>query len=211
MQRVIRFIACCGLVGVFAVLLPLVASAHEHRNVANNKYVMIVGFLDEPAFAGLKNGLDLRVQTAPPSANQTGQPVTGLDKTLKAEAIFGDQKLALTLTPRFQVPGAYDGVFFPMKPGDYTFHITGTIDGSPVDETFTSSPNTFSSVEDPTPLELPKEKSSSVGGMVLGTIDFGGGTGGIAGGLAVLAGVAGLWSLRRREANRRRVAAVTQS
>lgn len=208
MQRLIRLIACCGLVGVLMALLPLIASAHEHRAVANGKYTMIVGFLNEPTFAGLQNGLDLRVETTPPNDSTEGKPVTGLDKTLKAEAIFGDQKLELGLTPRFQVPGAYDGVFFPMKPGDYSFHITGTIEGTAIDETFTTSPNTFGPVEDPAPLELPKAKSSSAGGMVLGTLDLGGGTGGIGAGLVVLAGAAGIWSLRRRGVNRRRREAV---
>ena len=65
-------------------------------------------------------------------------PVEGLEETLKAEVIFGDQTMELPLTARFNTPGAYESVFFPMKPGDYTFRIYGTIDGTEIDESFTS-------------------------------------------------------------------------
>ena len=43
-----------------------------------------------------------------------------------------------------------------MKPGDYTFRIYGTIDGTEIDESFTSGPETFGAVEDPAPLQFPK-------------------------------------------------------
>jgi hypothetical protein len=42
-----------------ALLPPLVAHAHEHRTVGD--YEFIVGWMVEPAFAGQKNGLDLRI------------------------------------------------------------------------------------------------------------------------------------------------------
>ena len=45
--------------------------------------------------------------------------------------------------------------FFPTRPGDYSFHFTGTIKGQAVDTTFTSGPSTFSSVIDPGTVEFP--------------------------------------------------------
>jgi hypothetical protein len=44
-----------------------------------------VGFLNEPAFAGQLNGIDLRASI--PSEND--KPVEGLEQTVKAEVIVG--------------------------------------------------------------------------------------------------------------------------
>ena len=77
-------------------------------------------------------------------------------QALKAEVIFRDQTMELPLSARFNTPGAYESVFFPSQPGDYTFRIYGTLDGADVDESFTSSPEGFGAVEDPAPLHFPK-------------------------------------------------------
>ena len=98
--------------------------------------------------------------TATPAAESgeegEGAPVLGLADTLQAEVIYGDQTMALELRPVFSEPGAYNGFFFPMAEGDYTFRIFGEIEGNPVDETFTSSPEGFHGVEPREPLEFPK-------------------------------------------------------
>jgi hypothetical protein len=158
MHRIGRIVAVAVAALAVAAALPSVASAHEHRDVANGKYTMIVGFLSEPAIAGLWNGLDLRVSenaAGTPAAGSSGTPVTGLEQTLKVEIIFADQKKELTLEPRYNTPGAYNAYVIPTKPGDYTFHIFGTINGDTIDENFTSSPQGFSSVEDPAQYQFP--------------------------------------------------------
>lgn len=209
MKRASRVTFAAVLVAAFALLLPMVASAHEHREIDNGKYTFVVGFLNEPAFAGQENGLSLTVTTpdsGTPVANgaSAATPVEGLEKTLKAEVIYGDQKMDLPLSPGFGQPGKYQSVFFPMAAGDYSFHIYGEIDGTKVDETFTSSPNGFDAVQDPTPLQFPKSKSS-VTSSVAGTAfpqELSGGfgpdslLGGIAAGFVI--GAAGVWLLRRR-------------
>ncbi|HEU0113154.1 MAG TPA: hypothetical protein VFQ80_00670 [Thermomicrobiales bacterium] len=208
MRRSLRSVAGWSLALLFVVAWPLVASAHEHRTIANGQYNMVVGFLDEPTFAGLKNGLDLTVMKlgGTPTAGAAssddgpqGAPVTGLEKTLKAEVLYSDQTMELTLEPRDGAPGAYNGVFFPMKPGDYSFRIYGTINGAQVDETFTTSPSTFGPVEDPTPLEFPKASAASAAHvMTAGFLTGAAGSGvGAAAGLVALLGVAGAWFLRR--------------
>jgi hypothetical protein len=216
MRRSIRAAAGWGLALLSLVAWPLVASAHEHRTIANGQYNVVVGFLDEPSFAGLKNGLDLTVMklggtpaAGTPAAESddgpTGAPVTGLEKMLKAEVISGDQTMELSLAPRWNTPGAYDGVFFPMKPGDYTFRIYGTIDGQQVDESFTSSPSTFGPVEDPAPLEFPKASAANAPqSMTAGFLAGEGGAGvGAASGLVALLGAAGVVLLRRQAAGGR--------
>ena len=116
-----------------------VASAHEQRDVG--EYTFTVGFLEEPVFTGQKSGLDLRVARG-------DEPVEGLEETLQAEVSFSGQGRDLEIAPVFGEPGAYRSVFFPTAAGPYSFHITGDIEGTAIDETFSSGPDTFGEVED---------------------------------------------------------------
>jgi hypothetical protein len=133
-----------------AVLATLVgigaAVAHESRDVGG--YTFTVGFLNEPVYSGDKSGLDLRV-------SQGEEPVEGLEETLAATVAFGAQTRDLEISAVFGEPGAYRSVFFPTAAGPYTFRITGTLDGTQIDESFTSGPDTFSEVRDVTAGQFP--------------------------------------------------------
>jgi hypothetical protein len=153
MQRFLRLGISAVTLAALLVLLPVVAGAHETRPVLDDQYEVTVGFLDEPAVAGELNGLSLRVTKG---SGEAGEPVEGLAETLQAEVIYGDQTMALELSPVFQDPGHYRGIFIPTAEGDYTFHITGEIEGNALDEAFTSSPEGFDSVQPREPLEFPK-------------------------------------------------------
>ena len=86
-----------------------------------------------------------------------GALVEGLTETLQAEVLYEDQTMALPLTAMWDDPAGYYSVFFPTAAeGDYTFRIFGTIDGTEIDESFTSGPETFGPVEDPAPLRFPQ-------------------------------------------------------
>jgi hypothetical protein len=122
-----------------AVVGTGLALAHESRDVG--EYTLTVGFLDEPVYNGQKSGLDLRVARGE-------EPVEGLDETLQAEVTFGGDTRALPLSAAFGEPGAYRSVFFPTAAGQYSFRIFGTIEGTEIDETFTSGPDTFGDVQD---------------------------------------------------------------
>jgi hypothetical protein len=142
----------------------LVAEAHETRDIADGHYQIVVGFMNEPVFGGDKSGLEFwvtEVSAATPAAGADGEtegaPVEGLVETLQAEVIYEDQTMALPLSPKFGEPGGYYSVFFPTaSEGDYTFRIYGTIDGTEIDETFTSGPETFGPIQDPEPLRFPQ-------------------------------------------------------
>ncbi len=137
-----------------AVSLMLVfvtaASAHERRTVG--KYQLVVGFLNEPAYAGYTNGIDFRVTNT-----ETTKLVEGLEKTVKAEVIVGGKTLPLPLASRFGQPGAYAAYFVPTKPGAYIFHFAGDIEGTKLDEKFESGPGRFNDVEDTTSLQFPEK------------------------------------------------------
>jgi len=57
----------------------------------------------------------------------------------------------------------------PTNAGRYTFHLSGTVDGEDVDETFTSGPNTFDDVENPQSVEFPEQQPTS--GEIAARID----------------------------------------
>ncbi|GIW04019.1 MAG: hypothetical protein KatS3mg059_0639 [Thermomicrobiales bacterium] len=120
---------------------------------------------------------------------------------MQAEVIYGDQKMALPLEPRWRDPGAYASYFYPMAAGDYSFHIWGTINGEQVDETFTSGPETFGPVEER--IEFPKQAASanSVAGSISGETDR---TGSFAAGLiaGIGLGAIGLWRVMRMRPRR---------
>jgi len=151
----------CFTLGTIAMLTALLVSvftttsvfAHEHRHVG--KYTFVVGFLDEPAYANIKNSLDLTIcdgddcnYTVQDGSRVLSNPVKDADKTLKVEvSMGGSTPLALTMEPRWSNPGKYNAYFQPTKVGDYTFHIFGTLENNKIDEKFTSSPTGFSAVQ----------------------------------------------------------------
>jgi hypothetical protein len=148
----VRRLVAVAAAAMFALLASGVASAHEEREVAG--YAVVVGFIDEPVYVGQKSGLEFFV-------NKGETPVEGLEQTLKAEVIKDDAKRDLPLEARYGEKGAYESYFFPTAAGPYTFHISGTIEGTAIDESFTSSPEGFDEVSELSagqfPVQFPAE------------------------------------------------------
>ena len=132
------------------LIAPIPAAAHVNVDVGDGQYVMELGFRDEPAYLGLPNALFLKV-----GEYGTGgtEPVEELAGTLTAEVTKDGQTKQLPLVPKGD--GVYEGALVPTAVGDYTFHISGTIGDAPVDESVTSGPNTFNSVEPLAVIEFP--------------------------------------------------------
>lgn len=132
------------------VAVPGVALAHVDIDVGDGQYVMEVGFRDEPAYLGEANALYLRV-----GEYGTGgtEPVDDLAATLSAEVTKDGQSMNLSLVPVGD--GEYEAAFVPTATGDYTFRLSGTIGDATVDESVTSGPTTFNSVEPLSAIEFP--------------------------------------------------------
>ena len=141
-------------------LLILPASAAlAHEGQSQGDLEMVAGFGTEPAYAGQPNSVQLILV-------HDGEPVVDLGDTLDVEVSFGDRSQRFTLEPNFAVgafgePGDYRAWFIPTRAGQYTFHFTGTIDGEKVDEEMSSSPKTFSSVEDVAAVSFPAVEAPS--------------------------------------------------
>jgi len=146
-------------VGLSGWLPP--ALAHEHRTVGSVR--MTVGWVDEPTYSGLKNAVQLFL------ADASKKPISGADDTLKVQVVFGTQKTAaLPLVESGTRPGEYETAIIPTRPGTYTFHFVGSVNGRPIDESFTSSETTFDPVTEASAIEFPaKDPSiSEIAGLV---------------------------------------------
>lgn len=149
MRRILNAAAAVAVVVASFMTFASTAAAHERRTVG--PYQLVVGWLNEPAYVGLMNSLDLRV-----TDTRTTKPVEGLEKTLTAELQTGGLKpLPLTVTARFGQPGAYNGYAMPTTTGTYIFHITGKIESMNIDEKFESGPGRFGDIEATTALQYP--------------------------------------------------------
>lgn len=130
------------LIAALAALAPAASTVQAHGSTTAGEYTVEIGFKNEPAIVGQPNGLELIVTNT-----QTGKLVSGLENTLQAEVIFGAARKTLKIEPEEGASGSYTAFLVPSRVGDYTWHITGKIEQTPVDLSMTSSPTTFASVE----------------------------------------------------------------
>jgi hypothetical protein len=193
MSRVLTTMASIAIVVSSFAVNTNPALGHERRVIG--PYTFVVGWINEPAYVNVINSLDLTI-----TETVGAKPVEGLDKTLKAELTFGGTTTAqpLALAARFGLPGHYSGYVLPTRVGDYTFHITGAVGTTNIDEKFESGPGRFGAIESTDPLQYPAKVVSNtdlaarldqlqtlvIAGIVLG-------------GLALLASAAGLVMRRR--------------
>lgn len=148
---------CVALFVMLTIAGPLATSAlaHGHRTVGEIEWT--VGWADEPAFVGFKNGVQLFLARGP-----QGPPVEGAEKDLKVVVSIGSERTeALELRTVFESPGEYRTDLLPTVPGDYTFRFAGTVDGEPVDESFTGSKDDFSQIEGTSEVAFPKAAPSN--------------------------------------------------
>jgi hypothetical protein len=193
MSRLLATLAAAAVIVSSFAFTTNVALGHERRAVG--AYTFVVGWINEPSYVNLLNSLDLTV-----TETSGGKAVEGLEKTLKADLTFGGSTTPqpLTLAARFGLPGKYSGYVMPTKVGDYTFHITGTVGTTNIDEKFESGPGRFGSIESTDPLQYPQKVLSnadlaarldSIQTLVIAGI--------VIAGIAVLLSVGGLVMRRR--------------
>ena len=142
---------------VALLLIAGVADAHIVKTFG--PYTVALGWVHEPTYVGEQNAVQVVIKDA------AGKAVTDLnDGDLKVTvAVGGKTSDPLDLLNTFDpdtglgVPGDYEAPIIPTAPGDYTFHLTGSIHGTAVDETATSSDSTFNSAVDATGIQFPNQ------------------------------------------------------
>ena len=139
------------------LLIAGVADAHVVKTFG--PYSVALGWVHEPTYVGEQNAVQVVIKDA------SGKAVTDLnDGDLKvAISVGGQTSDPLPLLNKFDpdtglgVPGDYEAAVIPTAPGDYTFHLTGSIHSSAVDETAVSSDATFNSVVGATGIQFPNQ------------------------------------------------------
>ncbi|MFI5226831.1 MAG: hypothetical protein ACHQ3P_09160 [Candidatus Limnocylindrales bacterium] len=145
------------LIGVAALVLFTVGPVAAHSIQHAGPYTLAIGWLHEPTFTGEVNAVQVIVTDA------AGKPVDDLgpDDLKVVVSTNGQQSDPLSFDPSFDADtglgthGEYDSAIMPTAPGDYTFHLTGTIHAQKIDITVTSGDTTFDTVKDPTAIQFP--------------------------------------------------------
>jgi hypothetical protein len=163
----LRVALVLGTAVLLAAFAAAPASAHAEKKAG--RYTFVVGFGDEPAYAGQPNSLQVII-------SRDGKPATDLAGKLdglKAHAFYGAKadpkldKIELPLEPHFGdgwgTPGDYRSFFVPTQPGTYTVHLHGKLGSQKVDLVIPSGPDTFSDVNDPLKTAFPALKDPSTG------------------------------------------------
>jgi len=150
-----RRLAGSTVAGSFLALIAagsVAAHAVEHAGA----YTIEIGWQHEPTYVGESNGVQVIV-------TRDAKPITDLSADdLKVVVSTGSQQTGeLTFDPGFDPVemegplGEYDAAIMPTEPGDYTFHLTGTLHGQAVDITLTSGDQTFDPVKGTADLQFP--------------------------------------------------------
>ena len=152
-----RVTLAAGAAALLVLSLALVAApAFAHETTKAGELALELGWGTEPAYTGQLNTVQLIV-----THEADGDPINDPGARLTATVTYGEQSQEFELAPTYGAgtgvgnPGEYTALIIPTAPGDYTFHVKGTVGGAKVDLEVTSSPKTFSPVEDAQAVQFP--------------------------------------------------------
>jgi hypothetical protein len=160
-----------AMAGMVIALATSLAVASAHYVFTAGKYRIAIGWQNEPAFGtdtfvGEQNAIQVFVDIAS-ADNPKGTPVS----TLNQDCTHPDFQVTVTVGTTTSSPfcpasaydpdtgngrlDEYDYALIPTVVGNYTFHIFGSINGTPIDQSVTSGPTTFDSIADASSVEFP--------------------------------------------------------
>jgi len=144
-----------GFALVMLLIGPPAVAAHTVQRAGS--YTLEIGWQHEPTYVGESNGVQIIVSRGP------NKPITDLkaDDLSVVVTTGGTDSDALTFEPGFDLeegdgtPGEYNAAIMPTAPGDYSFHVTGSIHGQKVDIKVSSGDTTFDTVKGTSDIEFP--------------------------------------------------------
>ena len=149
-----RLRAWFGVLGVAVVLVSASAlPAVAHVTTTQGPFRVAVGWRDEPAYAGVPNAIEVEVSRA------DGRNVEGKG-SLDVEVSHGADRIRLPLLPG-ETPGLLSAQLVPTVAGTYGLHVTGAIDGTPIDIQSTCSEKTFDCVADGAEIQFPARQRTT--------------------------------------------------
>ncbi len=154
-----------GLITALVVAGPVAltspAAAHEHVTVG--PYAFTVGWLGEPAIAGVLNGLDMGIVQ-----NVSGSmvPFLGAESSVTANLTIGTASLNQAITPQDNRPGWYTFPVILTVAGTYSVRISGTLNTTAINFTVTlDAVAPASDIEFPVTNPSPTEQQQEIAQM----------------------------------------------
>jgi hypothetical protein len=146
---------------LLAALAVVPASAHAVVPIA--PYTLAIGWAVEPAYVNNANAVEVLV------TDSAGKAVNDLAAgDLKVQVSLASQTSStMDLVPAFDpdtglgTPGDYRAQLIPTVAGAYTFHVTGAVHGTKVDQTIQASDKTFAVVTEATDAQFPTKVPSN--------------------------------------------------
>ena len=148
------------IAGTLAMLFALAMPDFAHAVVTVDPYTLAIGWAHEPTYTGAQNAVQVVV------TDSSGQPVADLKPgDLQVVVSLGGVTTSpLSLDPTYDedtglgTKGDYEAPIQPTAPGSYTFHVTGSVDGTAVDQTVTAGDDTFDPVVGPQAIQFPNQE-----------------------------------------------------
>lgn len=145
------------VVAALALVASQASAASAHVVETAGQYSLAIGWHLEPAYVGQPNAVEVTISQG------QHQPVTdlGADDLHAVVSTAGQSSPSLAFEPAFDLaeadgtPGQYLAKIDPTAPGDYAFHVTGTVHGQAIDITVTSGDQTFDPVIGTSDVEFP--------------------------------------------------------
>jgi hypothetical protein len=166
-----RFRVSAIATGAVLALATSAVAASAHYVFTAGQYRVAIGWQNEPSFGsdtfvGEQNAIQVFVDVAL-AGNPKGTPMS----TLNADCTHPDFQVTVTVASTTSSPfcpapaydadtgtGRLDEYDYPLTPtvvGAYSFHVFGSINGTPIDQKITSGPTTFDSIADSSSVEFP--------------------------------------------------------
>lgn len=119
-----------ALVLLLVLIIPSsIAYGHTVDSVGN--YRLEIGWMNEPVVSGETNGIELYVSPLKPKVPLKDQKfengINGLEKELKIQLVYENEKIILPLSADHNVAGKYYAFVDPTKAGYYQANILGKI------------------------------------------------------------------------------------
>ena len=123
-----------------AILLLLIpgffSNAFAHTIDSVGEYRLEIGWMNEPVVSKETNGIELFVSKLESGLELKDQKfkdgISGLEKSLKMELLYKEEKIILHLSPDHNIPGKYYAFVTPTVSGFYQANILGNIDETPI-------------------------------------------------------------------------------
>jgi hypothetical protein len=117
---------------LFLLIIPgLIGTVSAHTIDSVDKYRLEIGWMNEPVVSKETNGIELFISPLEPGLELKDQKfkngISGLEKSLKIQLLYKEEKITLSLSPDHNIPGKYYAFVNPTISGFYQANILGKI------------------------------------------------------------------------------------